>query len=359
MSLRLTIVFTIGSLGLFLTLLGCPDAQVSQNESPVEQKEKSTSATGLEPEASTTRDVPVAEVSSAVADGQQDGTEASTPETVEPTPLDTEEMEVAVPQEEVPDPISMKEALKSIGRKLILDEAALTTTVSNLGSAQEVTTRLERMFGQLKVLNRIPEKPDLKGLRKSLRQYTKEMGMKVHALQLKEGPSAVGGIPSNLVGNTKIHYLPGQIRGEVEIGFELTPLNIDLLETWLKRLPAGVDRMVFIESIRTREGRFVLVGKGFWFLPTVYPEHFPEMTSFLGYLREEGLTASMSEMKEEMGAKVWDRYREKVTALKKHEGPAALTLTEYARANHMEARWKFFEETALKIESRGLTELFE
>jgi len=278
---------------------------------------------------------------------------------VEPTPLDTEEMDVAVPQEESPEPISMKEALKSIGRQLILDEAALTTTASNLGSAQEVTTRLERMFGQLKVLNRIPEKPDLKGLRRSLRQYTKEIGMKVHDLKLKEQTSSVGGIPSSLVGNTKIHYLPGQIRGEVDIAFELTPLNIDLLETWIKRLPAGVDRMVFVDKIRTREGRFVLEGKGFWFLPTVYPEHFPEMTSFLGYLRAEGLTASMSELKEEMGVKVWDRYREKVTALKKHEGPAALTLTEYARANHMEARWKFFEETALKIESRGLTELFE
>ena len=117
--------------------------------------------------------------------------------------------------------------------------------------------------------------------------------------------------------------------------------------------------MVYLEKIRTREGRFILDGKAFWFLPPAYPEHLPELKSFLAYLRDEGLTGTMGEMKEEMGESVWDEYREKVAALKQYEAAATQTLTEYARANHLEARWKFFEDTAPQIESRGLTELFE
>ena len=139
----------------------------------------------------------------------------------------------------------------------------------------------------------------------------------------------------------------------------MSPLDISLLENWIKRLAAGIDRMVFLEKIRTTEGRFVLEGKAFWFLPPAYPAHFPELKSFLAYLRDEGLAGTMKEMKDEMGEEVWDAYREKVAALKKHEDAASQTLTEYARANHLEARWKFFEDMAKEIESRGLTELFE
>ena len=55
----------------------------------------------------------------------------------------------------------------------------------------------------------------------------------------------------------------------------------------------------------------------------------------------------------------WKSTREKVLGLKQLESAASRTLTMYARANHMEARWKFFEDKAKKIESSGLTELFD
>ena len=256
-------------------------------------------------------------------------------------------------------PLDVNEALKSIGRRVIVDEAALKATAANIGSAEEVMGRLDRMFEQLQVYRRIPLKPEKKSLLRSIKKYSREVGFDVQNVQMKVEDASVTGIPSSLVGKTKIHYLRGQIRGVIQMEMELTPISIDALERWIKRLPAGVDRMVEVESIRTKDKRFILKAKAFWFLPEAYPTHFPEVLSWLGYLRGEGLSESLSEIRKMADPDRWKSTREKVLGLKQSESAASRTLTMYARANHMEARWKFFESKAKKIESSGLTELFD
>jgi len=256
-------------------------------------------------------------------------------------------------------PEAVKEVIKAIGRRVIVDEAALKATASNLGSAEEVMGRLDRMFEQLQVFKRIPMKPERNRLTRALKKYSREMGFELKNMKAEQSNGAVSGIPSTLVGNTKIHYLRAQVRGVIQMEFELSPINIDGLERWVKRLPAGVDRMIEVESVRTREKRFVVKSKAFWFLPEAYPTHFPEILSLLGYLRSEGLTEPLADIRQMASPQKWKSIRTKVAELKQFESAASKTLTTYARANQMEARWKFFEEMAKRIESRGLTELFD
>ena len=284
---------------------------------------------------------------------------------IDPSGLDTSSVADAVEEVKAPPvaapatPEKVAETLKAIGRRVIVDEASLKATASNLGSAEEVIGRLDRMFEQLQVLKRIPLKPERKKLARSLKKYSREMGFDVNNLKVEERESSVSGIPSTLVGNTKIHYLSAQIRGVIQMEFELSPIDIDQLERWVKRLPAGVARMIEVESVRTREKRFLLKCKAFWFLPEVYPTHLPEILSLLGYLRSEGLTEPLAELREMASPERWKSIRTNVAGLKELEDSASKTLTMYARANHMEARWKFFEKMAKRIESRGLTELFD
>lgn len=269
------------------------------------------------------------------------------------TPAETTRVEPAPPV------MTLEEKLRKIRRQMIVDEGALSTTASNLGSAQEVIQKLERTSVQLNVLGRIPLRPDVKKLEKELYAYSKAQGLKMEKFSAEEGEPSSMGIPSTIVGNTKIHYLSSQVRGVISCSFELSPIQIDALESWLKRLPAGIERMVDVQKIRAETGHFRVEAKSYWYLPEAYPEHRAEILSLLAYLRNEGVEGKMSEIEAQAPAPLWKKLRELQSALQKHDKGATRTLTEYARANHLEARWDFFEKTARTIESVRLTELFD
>ena len=269
---------------------------------------------------------------------------------------DREEVDVV---QEMPTPPSVDEALHAIRKQLILDEAALSTEASNEGSALEVLERLERMFTQLDVLERIPEKPEASQLKRQIRLSAKEAGFRAGEIKvIEEGPIAQG-VPSLLVGNTKVHYLPGQLRGVLKVSFLLKPIKIQALEVWLKQLPALMKRMLRVESVAAEPSGFRVQARAFFFGTEVFPTHKPEMKTFLRYLRDQGLQGDLKTLRDQASEELWEKTKTTLATLIELEPAATRTLTLYSRANLLESRWAFFEQMAKAIEAQNIQNLLK
>ncbi len=258
-----------------------------------------------------------------------------------------------------PTPVkTLKEKLRDVRRTLIVDEASLTATGTNLGSAMEVVQKLDRSFIQLNVAGRIPFEPQPKDLEKQLTEFSLRHELTLGDYKAEVQEVAARSVPTVIVGNTKIRYLDSQIRGVVQVEFSLSPIRIDQLEAWLKRMPADMERMVELDQVRTAKGKFLVSARAYWFLPDAFPAHRPQIDSLLGYLRQAGIEGSVRDVEKAAEPKLWKDILGLRKQLDDGRARAEETLTEYARANNYEARWKFFEKRASVIEGLSLTDLF-